>query len=238
MIDAQEATDLHDGSGQEPVGHAPAPEVTFVAQEGGIQLSFTVDASRRQIVRGASHTGATDAQTIRVLGQLCGIVVGRPLQEVADHGVIYTAAALPEDCAPITGIRTPRNAGPAFALAERLVRLIHADALKHFNVGHRENAWYIRASADWLAKNEIEQASVLKPLIADFLSTNGLTDSDIWICGIERGTRVTIAFSEAISYSLKPKLMMEIEQRLRQETGDPLELFMEEVKDANKLRRL
>ena len=58
------------------------------------------------------------------------------------------------------------------------------------------------------------------------------------ICRIERGTRVTIAFGEAVSYAVKPKLMMTIEQRLRRKTGDPLELFMQDMKDANKIRRL
>lgn len=238
MIAASETTDVHDGSASELRGDAPAAEMTFVAEEGSIRLSVTVDTGRRQIVRAASHSGSADPRTLQVLDQFCLIIAGRPLQEAADHGAIYAASALPDLCAPITGIRTPRNAGPEFALAERLVRSVHAQALKHFNVGHRENAWYTRASSDWLAKNEAEQASVLKPIIADFLSKNGLTENDIWISGIDRGTRVTIAFSEGISYSLKPKLMMEIEQRLRQETGDPLELFMEEVKDANKLRRL
>jgi hypothetical protein len=238
MIEATEATDVQDGSVSELRGDAPAPEMTFVADEGGTTLSVTIDTGRRQIVRAASHSGSADPRTIQVLDQFCLIITGRPLQEAADHGAIYAASALPDLCAPISGVRTPRNAGPEFALAERLVRNVHAQALKHFNVGHRDNAWYMRASADWLAKNEAEQATVLKPIIADFLSKNGLTESDIWISGIDRGTRVTIAFSEGISYSLKPKLMMMIEQRLREETGDPFELFMEEVKDANKLRRL
>ena len=213
--------------------------LTFVGMEDGIRLSIDVDcSSNRLIVREARHEGAADPLTKRVLDKLCTIIVGRPLQEAADHGAIYTAAALHEDCAPITGIRTPRNAGPAFAMAERLVRKVHAVARQHFNVGHRENAWYVRPNADWLSKDEVSQAEVLKPIIASFLRTNDLGEDDIWIRRIERGTRVTIAFGDTVSYTVKPDLMMTLEQRLRRETGNPLELFMEEMKDANNIRRL
>ena len=212
---------------------------TFTGSEDGIKLSVSVDSgSSRLIIREARHEGSTDAVTARVLDKLCTIIVGRPLQEAADHGAVYIAAALPEDCAPITGIRTPRNAGPAFVLAELLMRKVHAAARHHFNVGHRENAWYVRPTADWLSKDETSQAEVLKPIITAFLRANGSGKDEIWICRIERGTRVTIAFGDKVSYAVKPKLMMLLEQRLRRETGNPLELFMEEMKDANKIRRL
>jgi hypothetical protein len=60
----------------------------------------------------------------------------------------------------------------------------------------------------------------------------------MWISRIERGTRVTIAFADGVPYAVKPTLMMMLERRLRKETGIPLELFMEEMKDVNKIRRL
>lgn len=213
--------------------------LTFSGAKGAVRLTVGVDGgSSRLIVREANHEGAADALTARVLDKLCAIIVGRPLQEAADHGAVYTTAALPEDCAPVNGIRTPRNAGPAFALAERLMRQVHAAAREHFNIGHRENAWYLRPNADWLSKDEPAQAVAIKPIIADFLKANGLLDDDIFISRIERGTRVTIAFSENVTYKTKPKLMMSLEQQLRRETGNPLELFMDEMKDANKIRRL
>jgi hypothetical protein len=213
--------------------------LTFVGAQGGFRLLVGVDGgSNRLIVREARYEGAMDAVTVRVLDRLCTIIIGRPLQEAADHGAIYTAAALPEDCVPTSGIRTPSNAGTAFVLAERLIRLVHAAARQHFDLGHRENAWYVHPSADWLSKDEASRAEVLKPIIATFLRANKLSEDDIWICQIEKNTRVTIAFSEKVHYAVKPKLMMVLEQKLRRQTGNPLELFMEEMKDANRIRRL
>lgn len=212
---------------------------TFVGREAGVRLSLGVDTgSNRLIVRDASHDGARDGATIRVLDTLCALVVGRPLQEAADHGVVHATGALRDDCVRVAGIRTPRNAGPAFALAERLVRQAHATARQQLDVGHRENAWYPRPKAAWLSMDEAAQANAIKPTVARFLRAQGMADDDIFISAIDRGTRVTIAFAERVSYALKPKLMMQLEQDLRRETGDPLELFMEEMKDANRIRRL
>lgn len=213
--------------------------LTFTGTDGPLRLSIAIDAgSSRLIVRQANHDGAADKLTARVLDKLCTIIVGRPLQEAADHGAVYTVVALPNDCAPIKGIRTPHNAGPVFILAERLVRQVHAAARQHFNIEHRENAWYTRPSADWLSKDEAAQAASIKPVIASFLETNALHKDDIFISRIERGTRVTIAFSENVTYKMKPELMMKLERLLRCATNNPLELFMEEMKDANKIRRL
>jgi len=207
--------------------------------EDGIRLSLTIDSgSSRLIVREARHDGAGDTKTARVLDALCAIIVGRPLQEAADHGVIYVMAALPADCAPIVGIRTPRNAGPAFTLAERLVRQAHAAARQHFDIDHRENAWYLRPDTDWVMKDEAARVAVIKSVVTDFLRTQSLGEDDIFLSRIERGTRVTVGFASTVTYAMKPKLMLALEQQLRRETGNPLELFVEEMKDANKIRRL
>ncbi|HLH87349.1 MAG TPA: hypothetical protein VKX28_02720 [Xanthobacteraceae bacterium] len=202
-------------------------------------MSVAVDADRgRLTVRDARYEGASDMVTGRVLGELCRLIVGRPLQEAADHGAIYAVEALPDLTAAVAGIRSPRNAGPAFALAERLLRKVHAAARQQLQIGHRENGWYIRPPADWLAMDEAAQAAAIKPAIADFLALAGFSEENMWVSRIERGTRVTIAFADDVSYAVKPKLMMLLERRLRESTGNPLELFMDEMKDVNKIRRL
>ena len=139
----------------EGAGALPSKTALFSAEDAGVRLCVTVDAgSNRLIVLEAHHEGASDAVTKRALDSMCGLVVGRPLQEAADHGAIYAMAALPGDCAAVSGIRTPHNAGPAFGLAERLIRKAHAAARSQLNIGHRENAWYLRANTDWLGKDE------------------------------------------------------------------------------------
>jgi hypothetical protein len=209
------------------------------AEDEGVKLSVGIDgSSRRLMIKTAEHHGARSAVETRTLDALCALVVGRPLQEAADHGAIYAMAALPNDCRKVDGIPTPTNAGAHFVLAQRLIRGIHAAARAKFQIGHRDNAWYLRPKADWLAMTELQQAEQVKPIIAAFLRENGLSEQDAWVSRIERGTRLTIAFSDGVSYSRKPALLMALETKLRGQTGDPLELFMDEMKDANKIRRL
>lgn len=229
------ATLAHAGLGEA----AGRPRMSFTATEDGVLLSVAVDGdSSRLIVREARHEGACEPASRRVLDALCALIVGRPLQEAADHGAIYAIEALPEVGAQVSGIRTPRNAGPAFALAERLLRKVHAAARQQLQIGHRENGWYVRPTSSWLSMDEAAQAAAIKPIVADFLVGARLGVGAVWISRIERGTRVTIAFADEVSYAVKPKLMMMLEQRLRRETGSPLELFMDEMKDVNKIRRL
>lgn len=213
-------------------------EAVFSAELDGVRLTLHLNSrDDRCIIRQASFSGARTAEEHSVLENLCAVVAGRPLQEAADHGVIYVAAQSPL-AAKVVGIRTPQNAGPPFAFAQQLIRRAFAAAQVQSQVEYRENRWYVDADANWLAKSEAEQASILKPIVARFLHAKGKSDDDLWISCIERDTRVTVAFGTSVHYATKPGLLMDLERRLRAETGEPLELFMEEMKDANRIRRL
>jgi hypothetical protein len=218
---------------------AGAGEVGFAAEESGVRLTVVIaaDSTRHVIVR-ARHAGTRSPADLMVLDRLCALIEGRPIQEAADHGVIYAIEEPASGAAPVVGIRTPRNAGPAFALAEKLIRAVHAAAQAHFDVKPRESRWYVRPKAVWLALTEAQQIEALRPTVNEFLAEQGVPASDMWITRVERGTRVTLDFAESVYYARKPKLLMDLERRLRRATGDPLEVFMEDKKDANKIRRL
>jgi len=221
------------------IGLGGAAEMKFTAHENGVELCVVVDSSsNRLLIKTATFSGARNQLESEALNVFCAIVKGRPFQEAADHGAIYTVEALAHRAAKVPGIRSPRNSGPQFALVERLIRSAHSEARDHLKIGHRENGWYIKASSDWLAKSDAERIDTIKPLIADFLREKSLTDDDIWISQIERAIRVTVAFKETVPYNLKPGLMLALEKKLRAITASPIELFMEELKDANKIRRL
>ncbi len=214
-------------------------EIFFSAEEAGVTLSVVIAAkTNRLFIRQARHSGTGDSRAFEVMETFCSIIAGRPLQEAADHGAIYTVHALPKLAAKVPGISTPHNAGPEFMLAQRLMRKVHAAACRHFESGPRENHWYLRAATEWQAKSEAEQAAELKPIVADFLRQKAFPEGSLWISKIEKGTRVTVAFADNVIYNAKPGLLMALEQHLRNSTGNPIELFMDELKDANKIRRL
>ncbi len=134
---------------------AASEVLIFEGVEGSVRLRVGIDvASSRLIIHEATHVGTADPLMKRTLDRLCEIIVRRPVQEAADHGVIYVAAANLDDCSPVEEIRTPRSSGRAFAMAERLLRQVNRAVQVHLNVGHRDNAWYLRASERWLAQNK------------------------------------------------------------------------------------
>jgi hypothetical protein len=115
---------------------------------------------------------------------------------------------------------------------------LFAKAIKEFDADYRDNSWYVQPSSDFKRKSEQEQADILKSHLQNFIKLNNLSHDDIWICEIERSRRVTISFSDNVPYRDKPSLVMRFEKFLRDITGDPLEIFVEEMRDVNKGRRL
>jgi hypothetical protein len=58
------------------------------------------------------------------------------------------------------------------------------------------------------------------------------------VVGIEGNIRVLVAFAEGVGYQAKPGLLMASERKLRAATGNRLEVFAEEMRDGNRIRRL
>ena len=213
-----------------------APAILMVSGTlDGVTLTLDLDASTKALsICAARHDAAGEARA--VLDALCSIIIGRPIQEAADHGVIHVMGQMAP--AKVPGILTPRNAGPAFLIAERLLRRAFAAAQDKYGIGYRENRWNSRPGTAWVAKSEAEQAAILKRSINAFLRERGRKAGDLWITGIEKSRRVTVAFAAEVPCVLKPEMLLSLERCIRKDTGEPLELFMEEMKDANKIRRL
>jgi hypothetical protein len=75
---------------------------------------------------------------------------------------------------------------------------------------------------------------VLAPAVAEA----GFGPDDAWIADIERGFRVVVAFAAGVAPAAKPGFLMRLERRMRAATGQRLELYMDEMKDQNRIRRL
>ena len=78
----------------------------------------------------------------------------------------------------------------------------------------------------------------LNDALARFLSDAGLKEGDLKIVDIDRYQRVSILFGEGLEISKKPKLLFDLEHMMRNETGERIELFVVEMKDLNRIRRL
>ncbi len=220
-----------------PLSAGEADEELLEAAEEGTCLQLVV---RRGKILRAGHQGAEDPATRAILDVFCRTVEGLPLQEAGDHAGHHVIHRLRNgvDTTPVPGILTPRNAGTLFQLPVRLLRLILADYRARHGIESVENFWNPTISKDWLRLDEPAQRARLAPILADFLCEEGLSEGDMQVVGVERNIRVLLAFAAGLDYRRKPSLLLAFERRLHAATGDRLEVFAEEMKDDNKLRRL
>ena len=76
------------------------------------------------------------------------------------------------------------------------------------------------------------------PILAEFRRAHGLGEDDLWLANLEKLRRVVIAFGPRVEHDKKARLLMRLEHRIRQCIGERLELYMEDMKDNNQIRRL
>lgn len=209
----------------------------FEAAENGTRLQLAV--CRGKILH-AAHQGAKDPAQQAVLDTFCGVVQGLPMQEAADHAGHHVVARLrdPDAHAPVPGILTPWNADGLFHEPMRLLRAAQADYRARHGIESVENLWNPTISKDWLRLDEPAQIAHLTPVLSDFLAAEALAPGDAQVVAVEYNIRVVLAFAEHVKFDRKPRLLMGFERMIRAATGDRLEVFAEEMKDSNKIRRL
>lgn len=212
----------------------------YKRSHSGVTLSVAITTRGRAIVAAARHAGAESPVTRAACDSFCRLVEGMPIQEAAEHGALHLIEVLrdPNEPAPVKGILTPQNCGDEFVLVEHLIRGIHGDYLTDADATPGWNQWNPKMRAEWLQRSKEEQAAGLKPIIASYIQDQGLGLDDLWISDIERGLRVILSFGPNVAATRKPALLMSLERRMRDATGNRLEVYVEEMSDENTLRRL
>ncbi len=222
----------------EAVPHEAAQNLAlYEAEDGGVHLQLRL--KKRKIVE-AVHSGVEDLAERGVMDTFCALLVGLPIQEAADHAGIHLTERLRDSSQPrpARGILTPGNADPIFRRPVRLIRKIHESYQDASGDHDVENFWNPVFSKDWLKLPLEDQAARLKPLLVEFLSEREQDKDDLYLTDIENGSRVIIAFAEHIGHDEKPSLIMDLERKVRNVTGQRLEFYMAEMKDTNRIRRL
>ncbi len=212
----------------------------YEASRDGVTLALAISPRGRPSIVAARHHGAVDQVMRGACEALCFVLEGLPAQEAAEHGVIHLIESLrdPTEPYPVAGIMTPKNTGEVFLQVERLVRdICHAHQADTGSVSEW-NQWNPKVQSEWLRRSKDDQASVLKPIVAEQVLDEGLTGDDLWISDIERNIRVIMSFGPGVSADRKPAILMRLEGRMRKATGNRLEVFAEEMTDKNVIRRM
>ncbi|MDX6770459.1 MAG: hypothetical protein SF051_13065 [Elusimicrobiota bacterium] len=212
-------------------GSLPAGPGTFRAEEGGASLAVAVD--EKGLVTVARHAGARPAWK-GVLDALCGVLVGRPLQEGGEHGVIRVMEALRDKSQkpPVAGILTPDNADPAFALPQRLARAVFRDWAKATGWKPSWNMWDDAPRPEWKALSEAEKRGRAEKALRSACRDLGLQE-DAEVISVLQDVRLVVNFVQDKTKPSFARGMIALERRLRKDLDPRIELQLEGVEDRN-----
>ena len=205
----------------------------------GLTLSVAVDGAP-VVVRDARFKGAADDRVRAACEVFCRWIEGLPLQEAAEHGVVYLIDRLrdPQSPPPIQGIHTARNCGPPFDVLGDLISALFEDYLARRNQTPGHNTWNPPLHKDWLSRSKTERIDILTQAIELHLRRRGAAPGSIWVSEIESARRVVLGFASDFPANDKPTSVMGIERIVREVTASRIEVYSEEMSDENAIRRL
>jgi hypothetical protein len=226
-----------------PAHEGPAPEevgtVLVEAPVGEAILAVAITPGTN-VTRRAAYRGAKTVESRGLLEGLCSILEGKPLVEASDHAAIRLENHLRDAGAqrPVSGITMPENASsvfrPLIAAVREILRLYEARAGK-LSV---ENTFDPRPSAAWLRLSDRERRERLDVAFAETGAELGLAPGSVACERIDRETRVTVRFSPTANAAAKPRLLMALESGARSRVDPALRLYVTELTDLNRMRRL
>jgi hypothetical protein len=221
--------------GRYEAAHGPATLVSF--SQDACTLELSVAAGEHLIV--AASFQAPDQGRQLLLAELCRLVLGLPLLEASYHGALRLEHRLrPTAARPLSGIVLPRAVHPHFGLVEDLLRgaLANYRELSGFDVVRGQ--YDDRPRAEWLSASFDERKRRLELALAQILPTFGLEAADVGVASIRYDVRVELGLSEAWKKLDQPRLVMQLERELHARVDPRLEVYVQELKDKNQLRRL
>ncbi|GLR80777.1 hypothetical protein HUE56_00805 (plasmid) [Azospirillum oryzae] len=219
--------------------------VRVAVEEGPAQLCVLVEPDAGHIVRAACHVGARTPVERAILDALCSAILDTPVDDAADHGAIRAMASLHavELTRPVAGVLHPVNADPAFVPVVRMAHAIRDDYWARMNLPPRYNEFDQLPSASWLGLDAAERMSRISAAIAAFLTEAGLTEGDIRLLRIDddlhgQPVRILVTFGNGVAPKEKPPAMRALERALKRGVDQSLQLYHEQLKDQNAIRRL
>lgn len=216
----------------------PDQEVEIIDSEfDGLRMSVAIDGDTATWAgfAGTDHPGES-----AVLKLVCRYAIGAPLRDIAEHAVSQALETLLDrnQPRPVAGILTPHNAGAMFARPSRLLRHLWQTYREAHGVIATENEFDRPFSDTWKALDQTTKLDRISDILAENAKLVGLDLGDLVISRIDTYDRVFLFFSERITQKQQPSLLMDLEQKVRANLGERVELFVEEAKDANRIRRL
>ena len=203
------------------------------AEIDGFVLEAAIDP-KDHVIQGLTSNGARNAMLGDLLAVLSHICRGLPVLEAADHGAIRLEYLLRGHAPrPRPGIVIPETVEPAFRFVSTLLRALLADYRGKTGYRDKTNTYDTMPDSRWLQADDAARRAQL----AEAFSRAGFQLADVIIVAIEFDVRVVISLNETAVKDPAHALAI-LERHMKHFVDGRLELFLSELKDTNKLRRL
>ncbi len=215
----------------------PLPEPTpdrVTWQGNGWTIDLTLENGA---IATASIRWDNEASDAVFLTTLSHSLKGMSLREARDHGVQYACAALKAagKGTKVAGIVIPANYSETSREVVKALRtaIDSATPPKPADWNFEDHG----LSDAWRRNSTEQRTQQLEALFKEYLQASGLPDG-VSVADIDQYDRVFILFDEGFSVAQKSSVLMQLERHVRRATGERIELFVSEMKDNNRIRRL
>jgi hypothetical protein len=216
-----------------PVPTPATNNVIVAASCDGLRLQAVVSAGHT--VSALHYDGARTPVASGLAEAMRQMLVGLPILEIANHGAIRLEYRLRGDAVapPVPGIAIPEASDPAFAVVDHLNRQLLADYREKTGYNVWRNLFDAPPGPIWMKSSEAER----RQMLLDAFSKDGVSPQEVSIIAIEYDVRVVISLDGERAQNPADH-MLTLERSIKRHVDSRLELFLAEVKDHNKLRRL
>lgn len=227
------ASNLASATGNAPAVPVPPNVVHASAGIDGLVLEADINPADH-VIRAMRATGARGRIACDLIAATTQLCQGLPILEAADHGAIRLEYLLRGDSArPCPGILVPETIESAFHFVSALLRAVLADYRQKSGFKSKTNTFDVMPGPAWMQASDAERRTLLQRAFA----AGGFPAEDVIVVAIEYDVRVVVSLGGGLSGS-PASVTADLERCVKKHADGRLELFLTEVKDSNKLRRL
>jgi hypothetical protein len=207
--------------------------IAVSAATEGVALHLTV--SDDHVIASAGFSAPAGDPRGPLLDRFCAIIERLPILEAAYHGALRLESELraPGPARPVPGIVLPKAAHPMFALPVVLIRAALADYRRRTGYREIESRYDQPLTPAWRGARPAERMAHVAAVLAG--AADPIAQAATVVAN-EHDVRIVLALPEAAA--ARPGLLLALERLIQAEIDPRLEVFAEERKDRNKLRRL
>jgi hypothetical protein len=208
----------------------------------GISLFGAINTSNHTIHR-ARHSGTNKTVEAGLLEGLCRIIEGLPIQEAFEHGIIKLEhQTRSQEVRSVKGIANVFNYPAIFELPSKLLRDLYETYVQKTGYKSADNFYHPAVTQKWKAVPEAEKITAMSKVFDHLLKGEGTPYSrlplELHVMGIEGHHKVNIGIQGDVAPEARAKLYMDFEKALRAELDPGIEVFSQNIKDRNAIRRM